>query len=410
MEKVRPRFRLNSSKTNSRGESPILLRITIKNQRKEQSTGYKASAKDWSAAEQRICSHTEYASTFNAFAQITLAKILKAERDILISGEPLTPESIFTYLDGPQKDNMTLLQAFGRHNEQMLSLVGKDITKSTYNRYLVSLGKVKGFLRSGMGINDISLEKLTVRFISEFEVYLKTHDKIGQNTAAKHLKNLKKIIGFSITNQWLSQNPFSSYRCRTTATDRGYLTVPELKAIEEKEFSTERLSAVRDLFVFGCYTGLSYSDVQKLTSAHITKDELGQEWIRINRTKTGTESVIPVLPKAKEILTKYQGNLESLYNRKLLPVRSNQKMNEYLREIGTLCGLDKRITCHLARHTFATTITLSNGVSIETVGKMLGQTNIRTTQIYAKMTLGRIASEMNIVRNKLSMQNLQICK
>lgn len=394
-------FTLNTTKINPKGEAPVLLRITVRNDRASVSTGYKVRPEAWDQAAQRIKGDSELAKTFNVYANSTSLKILQIEREMLLTGEPVTPSSIITLLKGKPAETMSVLTAFEHHNKRMSDLIGKDITRATYNRYLVSYRKLKAFISGNYKWGEIQLSKLTIKFITDFEHYLKVHDNICQNTTAKHLKNLKKVIRFAISNNWLQADPFSTYRCRTTATDRGYLTKSELKAIEEKEFSTERLQIVRDAFVFMCYTGLAYSDVQKLEASHIFKGEDGAEWISIQRTKTGSESIIPLLPKAREILDKYSSHPEARYKGKLLPSRSNQKMNEYLREIGNLCEVKKRVTCHLARHTFAKTITLSNGVSTETVAKMLGHKNLRTTQIYAKMTLSRMAAEMGSILNKL---------
>lgn len=402
MQKPNILFILNSSKKDSNGESPIYLRITIAKERASVSTGHKAKPGDWNTTSQRINGKSEKSVLFETYADTIRFRILQIQNELLATGQSLTPKSILNRLSNNEPDAMTLIQAFQRHNSDIFSLIGKDITRTTYNRYLVTERKIQAFLRSSYKVQDIALKNLNIKFIADFEHYLKVNDDNCQNTASKHLKNLKKVIRFSITNQWLQADPFSTYRCRSTPTDRGFLTKTELKLIEEKEFATERLSVVRDLFIFGCYTGLSYSDIQKLNQSHISTDENGTDWIILNRKKTGVESVFPILPKAKEILTKYADYPECRYKGLLLPIRSNQRMNEYLGEIGTLCGVKKRITCHLARHTFATTITLANGVSTETVAKMLGHKNLRTTQIYAKMTLGRIASEMNRVSSLLN--------
>jgi site-specific recombinase XerD len=401
MEKINVLFWLNTSKKNEKSESPILLRVTINKKRTDCSTGFKIQKKEWSPSGQRIIGDSEIADTFNAYVDITRVKILRIQKDLFISGDAATPTVIIDHLRGNNSENVYLLQAFEVHNEQMLSLIGKDIVKSTHNRYLVTFRKLKAFISQTTGSKDVALDKLTIKFISDFELYLKVRDGIAQNTTTKHTKTLKKVIRFAIRNQWMKSDPFSTFRCKSTPTERGYLTMSELRILEDKVFSTERLNRIRDLFVFSCYTGLAYSDFSKLSPNHIFKDDKGAEWISIQRTKTCNESIFPILPKAKEILDKYSNNPECIYKGRLLPVRSNQKMNEYLLEIGNTCKLHKRITCHLARHTFATTITLANGVSTETVSKMLGHKNIRTTQIYAKMTLGRIAHEMNQIKDKL---------
>jgi len=401
MDKISVLFWLNTSKENDKGESPIYLRVTHNKKRSELSTGRKTDKKNWDPAGQRILGDSESADTINTYIETTRVKIRRIHTDLMLSGEPMTSALITERLSNKPIESHTLSQAFQQHNDRMLSLVGKDIQQCTHDRYLVTYRKFLDFVGQNACYKDVQLNRLTPKFISDFEHYLKVNDGIGQNTTTKHLKILKKVINFAVTNQLTISNPFSAHRCKTTPTARGYLTMAELKVIEDKDFSTDRLNTVRDIFVFCCYTGLSYCDVQKLSLSHILHDESGEDWIVIKRTKNGNESIIPILPKAKEILDQYKNHPESKYKGRLLPARSNQKMNEYLHEIGTVCGLEKRITCHLARHTFATTITLANGVSTETVSKMLGHTNIRTTQIYAKMTMGRIGYEMEQIKDKL---------
>ncbi len=395
-------FTLNSSKKDSNGYAPIYLRITIDKQRSSHSTGHKAKPGNWNAEAQRITGNSEEAELFEVYTSTIRFKILQIQNDILASGETLSAKNILTRLSNKSPDSKTILYAFRHHNALTSDLIGKGVAKRTFNQYMVTERKLCAFIKSRLHTDDIPLKSLTIKFMADFEHYLKVHDKNEQNTASKYLKILKRVIRYAITNQWLLTNPFDSFHCRSTQTERGFLTKAELKLIEEKTFLTERLSIIRDIFVFGCYTGLSYSDIIQLTSRHISKDDNGTDWILLKRNKTGFESTFPILPKAREILDKYANHPECLYKGTLLPNRSNQRMNEYLGEIGVLCGINKRITCHLARHTFATTITLANGVSTETVAKMLGHKNLRTTQIYAKMTLGRIASEMNRVSSLLN--------
>lgn len=395
MERINVNFWLNTSKENKKGECPIYLRITVSGKRTVHYTGFKIQKDSWDREKNLVRGQSELANTFNTFADTTKFRVLQVQRDLLVGGEEITSGKVMAKLIGDKNPEISLLKAFERHNASIYALVNKDITASTYSRYLVTFRKVMAYIEFSTSIKDLPLSALTVKFISGFEHYLKVVDNIGQNTASKHLKNLKKVIRFSILQQWMKTDPFSSFRCRTTATERGYLNKAELKILEDKIFTSDRLTIVRDIFIFCCYTGLSYCDVQKLSAHHIIRDNAGSDWIKIQRTKTGTESIIPILDKAREVLNRYNNHPECIYKGRLLPARSNQKMNEYLGEMGAICNISKRITCHLARHTFATTITLANGISTETVGKMLGHKNIRTTQIYAKMTLGRMATEMN---------------
>ena len=201
---------------------------------------------------------------------------------------------------------------------------------------------------------------------------------------------------------YIIKNPYSKFKVGLEETHREFLTLEELYRIEEKQINIERLSAVRDIFVFACYTGLSYSDISKLNKNHLRKGIDKKEWIIIDRTKTNTRCRIPVLPKANEILRKYENYPKNPSKGLLLPVLTNQKMNSYLKELGDICGINKSITMHMARHTFATSVTLGNGVPIETVSKILGHTSIKTTQIYAKILDHKIPEDMDMLQTKLA--------
>jgi site-specific recombinase XerD len=216
----------------------------------------------------------------------------------------------------------------------------------------------------------------------------------------KKIKQLKKVISIAFKNEWLTKNPFANFKAYYRDPKREALTQEEIDLLASKSFSTERLSVVRDIFLFSCYTGLRFSDVQKLTPANVVKGVDGGQWLTVDTTKTDDRCNIPLLQPALQLIKNYGTYPECLNKGVLFPIRSNQKTNEFLKEIAAIAGINKRLHFHLARHTFATTITLNNGVSLEAVGKMLGQKNIRTTQIYAKMNNTRISNEMNLVKNK----------
>ena len=216
-----------------------------------------------------------------------------------------------------------------------------------------------------------------------------------------HLKYLKKVANIAVTHDWLDKNPFQNFRCTTREVRREFLTPEELQLLAEKPFAMRRLAEVRDIFIFSCYTGYAYSDVLKLTPDHILTGINGKKWIMTQRIKTETRSNVPLLPPALAILAKYAQDPECLARERLLPVKSNQKMNAYLKEVADMCGITKPLTFHIARHTFATTVTLTNGVPIETVSSMLGHKNLRTTQIYAKVVEHKVGEDMDRLEARL---------
>jgi len=224
------------------------------------------------------------------------------------------------------------------------------------------------------------------------------------------VNNFKKIIRIALANQWMDRDPFYNFKVKFDSVEREYLNEEEVQKLIDKELYLDRLKIVRDMFVFSCYTGLAYSDVKKLSSADITKGIDGSKWIRIKRTKTKSLSSIPLLPLAEEILDRYKDHPEVKDGKYVLPVLSNQKSNAFLKEIAALCGITKPLTTHLARHTFATTITLTNGVPIESVSKMLGHKDLRTTQHYAKIVDRKISDDMKALKQKLVIKEISISK
>ncbi len=234
---------------------------------------------------------------------------------------------------------------------------------------------------------------MSYSFVNDFEHYLRTEKKCNHNSALKYIRMFRKIIHLAVANDWLMKDPFMAFKGKQQEVKRGYLTEEELKTLESKILHIQRLDRVRDVFVFCCYTGLAYSDVQKLTANHIVPKIDREKWIQIDRTKTGSTSEIPLFPKPLEIIEKYKNDPECSASGRLLPVNSNQKFNAYLKEIADLCGITKVLTTHLARHTFATTVTLTNGISIESVSKMLGHKKLQTTQVYAKITDKKVGDD-----------------
>ncbi|HXB42711.1 MAG TPA: site-specific integrase, partial [Puia sp.] len=242
--------------------------------------------------------------------------------------------------------------------------------------------------------------KLDHEFITEYEFWLKSARNCSHNTTMKYLANFKKVVLICVKNGWLQRDPFFGYKMTKKPVIREFLSEPELKLMAEKQFG-KRLQQVRDIFLFCCYSGLAYADVYKLKRSEIRIGIDGKKWIFTSRKKTETLSRIPLLPVSLAILEKYADHAECIITDRLLPVLTNQKMNSYLKEIADVCGITKELTFHIARHTFATTVTLNNGVPIETVSKMLGHTNLKTTQHYAKLLDTRVSEDMKCLSEKL---------
>jgi len=282
----------------------------------------------------------------------------------------------------------------------MKALVNKEFSPLTFERYETSFRHTQEFMKWKYKIDDINVKDLSYAFIADYEFWLKSIRNCDHNTSMKYLSNFKKIVHICLKNGWLHKDPFIGFKLVKREIERPFLTEVELKRIIDKPFVMPRLSQVRDIFIFCCYTGLAYADVEKLKGEEITIGIDGEKWISTKRQKTDSSTKVPLLPPALEILNRYKGNPQCLQAERLLPVLSNQKMNTYLKEIADVCEISKNMTFHTARHTFATTVTLTNGVPIETVSKMLGHKNMKTTQHYAKILDKKVSDDMNVLRLK----------
>lgn len=399
-------FYIRKSKINANGQVPIYQRITIEGKRYEISTGQFVEEVKWSAEAGRMKGNSEEARSINNRLDMVKSKVFDVERRLFMSNTQINFENFKNEYLGKKERERTLIPIFIEHNRKIKELVGSEYAPGTLERYETSLKHTKAFLQWKYNISDIEITKIDHAFITEYEFYLRTERKCANNTAVKYIKNFHKIINICLANGWLTKDPFANYKSKVKEVIREFLTEQEIQKIMNKEFVTERLEQIRDIFVFSCFTGLAYIDVKQLTSNNIVLGIDGDKWINKNRQKTDTNSKIPLLPTAQYILDKYAEHPICLNEGNLLPVPSNQKMNAYLKEIADVCGIKKDLTFHMARHTFATTVTLSNGVPIETVSKMLGHTNLKTTQHYAKILDKKISEDMQVLKSKFS-NNLQ---
>ena len=395
-------FYIKRAKINVDGVCPIYTRVTINSKRFEFSTNKFISPDKWSTEGAKVKGNSEDARSINNQLDIIKNQIMDAEKrlykkEILINSENLRNE-----LFGIKERERLLIPIFTEHNRKIKELVGSEYAPGTLERYETSLKHTKDFLQWKYRVSDIDIEKIDHAFITEYEFYLRTERKCANNTAVKYIKNFHKIINICLANGWLTKDPFANYKAKVKEVIREFLTEQEIQSLMEKEFVSERLELVRDIFVFSCFTGLAYIDVKQLTQDNIVLGIDGDKWINKNRQKTDTNSKIPLLPTAQYILDKYANHPVCVNEDKLLPIFSNQKMNAYLKEIATVCGINKELTFHIARHTFATTVTLSNGVPIETVSKMLGHTNLKTTQHYAKILDKKISEDMQVLKAKFN--------
>ena len=402
-------FYLKRVKVNAQGLVPIFQRITINSRRLDNSTGKFVDPDKWHSEMSKMRGTSEEARSINGHLDNLKSKILNVEKNLIKKDIPVNFETFKNELTGKKERERMLVPIFQEHNRKIKELVGQEYAAGTLERYETSLRHTKEFLIWKYNVSDINIEKIDHSFITEYEFYLRSERKCANNTAVKYIKNFHKIVNQCLANGWLSKDPFTNYKAKVKEVVREFLSEVEIEQMMNKEFVSERLELVRDIFVFSCFTGLAYIDVKQLTLDNISLGIDGDKWIFKNRQKTDTASKIPLLPTAKYIIDKYAEHPVCKNEKRLLPILSNQKMNAYLKEIADVCEIKKELTFHIARHTFATTITLSNGVPLETVSKMLGHTSLKTTQHYAKILDKKISEDMMILKSKFASkpQNLK---
>ena len=386
---------------NAKGKVPIYLRITINGARFEISIGRQIDSANWHAKVGRVIGVTDEAKTLNSFLDTQRSRAIQFEQQIFREGKELTIETFREKWLGIKEKPIMLVDVFMEHNRKMKLLIGKEYAQLTYIRFETTLAHTKKFLKYKYGVEDVDVKKLDYAFINEYAFWLKAVRNCNQNSTIKYLSNFKKIVNFCIQSGFIQRNPFVGFKMVKKEVVREILSKEDLEKMAVTPFPTERSSQVRDIFLFCCYTGLAYADIKKLKRSEIVIGVDGERWIFTARQKTDTPSKIPLLPAAQEVMAKYENHPICVNKNLLMPVLSNQKMNDYLKQIADLCGINKVLTFHIARHTFATTVTLSNGVPIETVSKMLGHKSLRTTQHYAKILDLKVSQDMKALREKL---------
>ena len=394
-------FYLRSNYVNKEGKTSVMLRIYLNNERLSLgSTGISVKSSQWDKEKERIKGRTTEALNTNLQLDNIASGLQSIFRRIEMS-DVVSLERIKSEFLGKKEEIDTLMQLFEKHNGDVAKQVGVSVGKATLQKYNVCKRHFSEFLEKQYKRSDLKLTELTYVVIREFDLYLRTEVGQNANTATKTMKTFKTITLLGQKMGVLLHDPFMNHRFHIEPVNRGFLTDEEILLIANKDLGISRLELVRDIFIFSCFTGLAYIDVSNLTPDHIVT--LGdKQWIMTQRQKTSVETNVLLLDTPKAIIAKYGG--KTYRNGKLFPMLTNQKTNSYLKEIADICGIKKNLTFHLARHTFAT-MSLSKGVPMESVSKMLGHTNIRTTQIYARITNKKIEHDMEELADKLDKFN-----
>jgi len=395
-------FFLKATKNQKKSdERYIYLRITVDGIAKELSTKRMWNVSRWEQELGKAKGNKEDALKLNNYLDTLTGQVYNAKNKLLLAGKDITSEILKNYLTGNGEKKRMLLEIFMTHNEEILALVGKDYAYRTYQRYRTTYDHTKAFIQWKYMKSDIEIKDLNYEFAKDYSFWLKTIKNCNHNSSMKYISTLKSVLIECKKKKWLAEDPFAEFSTATDEVEIIPLTQDELIAISEKKIDIGRLDNVRDIFLFSCYTGLAYVDVSNLRRTQITNID-GEKWIVTKRQKTNTPTRLPLLPVALEIMDKYKDHPKCSEKNYVLPVLTNQKMNAYLKEIADVCGIDKKLTFHIARHTFATTVTLSNGVPLETVSKMLGHKRITQTQHYAKLLDLKVSEDMENLKQRLS--------
>ena len=340
----------------------------------------------------------------NAYLEQVKFTITTYYQQLQMAGKEITPQLLKSMFLGEHTEETYSLSKLMDYHYEVASAA---LTWSTLKHYAVTRRYLEKFLKEKRNTTDIRINDIDYKFIIDFETYLRNHQPkdhqkpLNNNGVMKHLIRLRKMTTLALKLTWIAKDPFKNYKFRYKKVETAFLTNAELTAIKDHEFGAENLNMIKDLFFFACYTGLSFIDLMNLKEGNVVTGEDGGKWLKLFRQKSNEPTNIPLLEPALAIMAKYKNNPRSMALGTVFPTISNQKVNSYLKEIAKMVGVKKKLTFGVARHTFATTITLSNNVPIETVSKMMGHTKIATTQIYARVLLKKISDDMGVLREKL---------
>lgn len=400
-------FFLKKTKLLKNGEASVAMRITVDGQRVENNIRKSILPSLWDQSKERAKGTSASAVDLNRFIEEALIRIHQIVTELQQEGSEINPlivQQRFYGVGQVRKQERTILQVIQEHNDEAKQLIGKDFVEITWRRYETMKRYLGELIKQKYDVDDLPLSDFTGEVIRAYEVYLKTEKDLCQNTLIRYMKALKKITNRCLANDWIHKDPFAGIKFREDPTYPEFLTLEEVDRIYNCNPGSKRLEVIRDMFLMSAFTGLAFTDVSQLTEDHIMTDNDGNKWIRKPRQKTKQMSNIPLLDIPLAIIEKYQGDKKAAKKGVLLPIPCNQVMNRYLKEIATICKINKHLTMHTARHTYAT-LCLSQGVSLKNVSKMLGHASVKMTERYARVLDSSILRDMNAIRDTLNLGN-----
>ena len=398
-------FFLKKAKLLKNGEASVAMRITVDGQRVENNIRKSILPNLWDQSKERAKGTGAAAADLNRFIEDARIRIHQIVTELQQTGaeiNPLIVQQRFYGVGQVRKQEHTILQVIQEHNDEAHKLIGQDFVEITWRRYETMKRYLGELIKQKYDVNDLPLSDFTGEVIRAYEVYLKTDKDLCQNTLIRYMKALKKITNRCLANDWIQKDPFVGIKFREEPTEPEFLTLEEVDRIYNCNPGSKRLEVIKDMFLMSAFTGLAFTDVSQLTEDHIVTDNYGNKWIRKPRQKTKQMSNIPLLDVPLAIIEKYQGNKKATKKGVLLPIPCNQVMNRYLKEIAEICKINKHLTIHVARHTYAT-LCLSQGVSLKNVSKMLGHASVKMTERYARVLDSSILRDMNAIRDALNL-------
>jgi site-specific recombinase XerD len=392
---------------NQKGSYTIYARIVVNKSKCELGIKQTIQKDDWNQGKGCAKSKTIELKQLNSYLEQVRSKLVVHYRKLDLEDVHVTAEVVKNSYLGLQAvdKTMTLNELIETHNEMMQ----KVLERGTMKNYYTTAMYIKRYMSNKYLSGDVLLKDLNFQFITEFEFYirnnpLKAGDPCTNNGTMKHLERLKKMVAWAEANEWMDRNPFAAYKLKLKRNEMGFLQESELFTVETCNIEDPIVQRIRDLFIFSCYTGLAYIDLIRLKPSNIVMTD-GKRWLRFSRKKTAIIVNIPLLKPAYIIMDRFTSDKASTIRETLFPKVTNQEMNKYLKVIGEICGVKKELTFHLARHTFATTVTLLNGVPIETISKLLGHTKLSTTMVYAHVMQSKVGLDMSLLQKRFDNRN-----
>jgi site-specific recombinase XerD len=406
MKNVRLSLYIKADKVTVEGDAPIYMKIVYLNSKTTMNLGLKIYVERWKVTNQLKNTKVNSERKLRVDIDVIMLRVREIHNNLLLKEVPFSATIIKNVYNGKGDttagNKLMLSELFDKHIKAFEPLVESGVrAKESLRKYNTLRNHVYEFIDFEFKLDDVALKSLNYAFIESFDLFLRTNKGIGNNTTVKYVQAFRRLMNIAVKYDWLMKDPFILYDKKIKVKDAIFLSLEELTKIEKVKLISKRLEVVRDIFVFSCYTGYSPIDIHKLTSNSIVTGTDGQKWILAKRTKTGVNSDFPLLPVPEKIIKKYQNDPYCQEKSHLIPKRSTQKMNMYLKEIAEIAEINKSLHQYVSRHTFACTVILANGLSMEVLSKMLGHTNLKQTMHYGKIQNTRVGQEMLALRKKL---------